>query len=47
MTANTLYEALEPHILWRQLLMPVFGEITADSAQSEVSMQPRRLSYAS
>ncbi|KAJ3774387.1 Dopey, N-terminal-domain-containing protein [Lentinula raphanica] len=35
MTANTLYEAVEPHIIWRQLLNAVFKEITDDVQQFE------------
>ncbi|KAG5733413.1 Protein dopey, partial [Termitomyces sp. T112] len=30
MTASTLYEAIEPHILWKQLLTVTFSEITGD-----------------
>ncbi|KAG6911306.1 hypothetical protein DXG01_002145 [Tephrocybe rancida] len=31
MTASTLYEAVEPQILWKQLLSPVFAEIVGDA----------------
>jgi len=30
MTASTLYEAVEPHIIWKQLLTSIFMEITGD-----------------
>jgi len=36
MTANTLYEAVEPQIMWKQLLVPIFAEITGDGTQFEV-----------
>lgn len=36
MTASTLYEAVEPEIIWQQLLAAVFLEITGDGAQFEV-----------
>jgi len=35
MTASTLYEAIEPQLLWKQLLMAVFTEIVADNKQFE------------
>ncbi|KAJ4470942.1 Dopey, N-terminal-domain-containing protein [Lentinula aciculospora] len=35
MTANTLYEAVEPHIIWRRLLSSVFQEIIGDGEQFE------------
>ncbi|KAK7063885.1 dopey-N domain-containing protein [Favolaschia claudopus] len=35
MTASTLYEAVEPHVLWKQLLGSVFKEITGDGSQIE------------
>ncbi|KAJ7204429.1 Dopey, N-terminal-domain-containing protein [Mycena pura] len=35
MTASTLYEAVEPHVLWKQLLSAVFDEITGDGTQTE------------
>lgn len=37
MTANTLYEAVEPQILWKQLLGPIFTEIVEHGNQFEVS----------
>lgn len=37
MMASTLYEAIEPQLLWKQLLMVVFTEIVADNKQFEVS----------
>ena len=36
MTANTLYEAVEPQIMWKQLLVPIFAEIV-DGSQFEVN----------
>ncbi|KAJ7103154.1 Dopey, N-terminal-domain-containing protein, partial [Mycena belliarum] len=35
MTASTLYEAVEPAVLWKQLLSAVFDEITGDGTQVE------------
>ncbi|KDQ31322.1 hypothetical protein PLEOSDRAFT_1102291 [Pleurotus ostreatus PC15] len=35
MTASTLYEAVEPQIIWKHLLTHVFGELTGDGAQTE------------
>ncbi|KAJ6520217.1 Dopey, N-terminal-domain-containing protein [Mycena sanguinolenta] len=35
MTAGTLYEAVEPPVLWKQLLSAVFEEITGDGTQTE------------
>ncbi|KAJ7269339.1 Dopey, N-terminal-domain-containing protein [Mycena haematopus] len=35
MTAATLYEAVEPPVLWKQLLSAVFEEITGDGTQTE------------
>jgi len=36
MTASTLYEAVEPQIIWRQLLSAMFSEITGDGEHFEV-----------
>lgn len=36
MTASTLYEAVEPSVLWKQLLSAVFSEITGDGTRVEV-----------
>lgn len=36
MTASTLYEAVEPPIIWKHLLTRVFGELTGDGTQTEV-----------
>lgn len=36
MTASTLYEALEPEILWKPLLTAILKEISGDGAQTEV-----------
>jgi hypothetical protein len=35
MTASTLYEALEPEILWKPLLSALFKEISTEDSQSE------------
>jgi hypothetical protein len=37
MTASTLYEAIEPQMLWKQLLTAVFAEIVSDKKQFEAS----------
>lgn len=36
MTASTLYEAVEPHIIWKQLLTAVFKEVAGDGSRFEV-----------
>jgi hypothetical protein len=36
MTASTLYEAVEPHTVWKQLLNSVLREILGESPQVEV-----------
>lgn len=36
MTASTLYEAVEPEILWRHVLTTVFDEIMGDGSKTEV-----------
>jgi len=38
MTANTLYEAVEPRIVWKQLLEAVTAEITGNGTHYEVSL---------
>ncbi|KAF9566957.1 hypothetical protein CPC08DRAFT_758587 [Agrocybe pediades] len=35
MTASTLYEAVEPQILWKHLVERVFSEITGDAGETE------------
>ncbi|TFY63318.1 hypothetical protein EVJ58_g3324 [Rhodofomes roseus] len=35
MTASTLYEAVEPHLLWKQLYSIVYSEITSQSTKCE------------
>lgn len=35
MAASTLYEAVEPHIVWKQLLNTILNELTADGMQNE------------
>lgn len=36
MTASTLYEAVEPNVIWRQLLSAFVSEITGDGHGFEV-----------
>lgn len=36
MTASTLYEAVEPHIIWKQFLNSIVSEIIGDGTQFEV-----------
>lgn len=36
MTASTLYEAVEPHIVWKQLLAAILSELTGDGLRNEV-----------
>ena len=36
MTASTLYEAVEPQILWKHLFSALFTEIETDSTEDEV-----------
>ena len=36
MTANILYEAVEPQIVWKQLLNAILNELTGDGSQNEV-----------
>lgn len=36
MTASTLYEAVEPQLLWKHLLSAVFSEIVGDGNSVEV-----------
>lgn len=36
MTASILYEAVEPHIVWKQLLNAILNELTGDGTQNEV-----------
>ena len=40
MTASTLYEAVEPHVVWKQLLAEFVTEITADGISFEVRGSP-------
>jgi len=40
MTATTLYEAVEPHIVWQQLLTAVLDELTGDGSRNEVRRAP-------
>ncbi|KAI0271467.1 Dopey, N-terminal-domain-containing protein [Gloeopeniophorella convolvens] len=35
MTASTLYEAVEPHIVWKQLLATILRELAGDGTQNE------------
>lgn len=34
--ASTLYEAVEPHIVWRQLLAAILNELIGNGSQNEV-----------
>ena len=36
MTAGTLYESVEPHIIWRQLLTAIVADITGGGLELEV-----------
>jgi hypothetical protein len=36
MTASTLYEAVEPNIIWKQLLTSIVADMTSDSSDLEV-----------
>lgn len=38
MTASTLYEAVEPRIVWRKLFEPLISEITGDGTRHEVNL---------
>jgi hypothetical protein len=40
MTANILYEAVEPHIVWKQLLTAILHELSGDGLQNEVRIIP-------
>ena len=35
MTASTLYEAVEPQVVWKQLLRSIISEITGERPQTE------------
>jgi len=35
MTASTLYEAVEPQVVWRQLLKSIISEITGETPRIE------------
>lgn len=35
MTASTLYEAVEPQVLWKQLLSAVVVDVTTDGSRCE------------
>lgn len=37
MTASTLYEAVEPQLLWKHILNVVFKEVTSDGTKAEVN----------
>ena len=36
MAASTLYEAVEPHIVWKKLLAPIILELTGSGFDFEV-----------
>lgn len=38
MTASTLYEAVEPQALWKQLFSKVFTGLMAEDGRSEVNL---------
>lgn len=40
MTASTLYEAVEPHIVWKQLLAAILSELNGDGSRNEVRVAP-------
>jgi hypothetical protein len=40
MTASTLYESLEPQIVWKQLLTAILNELTGDGLRNEVRITP-------
>jgi hypothetical protein len=40
MTASTLYEAVEPHIVWKQLLTAILNEFIGDGFRNEVRVAP-------
>lgn len=47
MTASTLYEAVEPQILWRHLLTSIFDEIMGDGTQTEVHLFDGKIMFES
>lgn len=46
MTASTLYEAVEPHTVWKQLLNYVILEILGDTLQVEVRNRENEVRFA-
>lgn len=44
MTASSLYEAVEPHVIWKQLLSAFVGEVLGDGKGFEVRMECNRQS---
>ncbi len=47
MTASTLYEAVEPHIVWKQLLTAILNELIGDGKQNEVrNTLSKKFSYS-
>jgi hypothetical protein len=40
MTASTLYEAVEPHIVWKKLLAAILSELIGDGLRNEVRVAP-------
>lgn len=44
MAASTLYEAVEPRILWKQIFTSILGDIRGDGSQDEVN--PETSSWA-
>lgn len=45
MTASTLYEAVEPQLLWKHVLTVVFDEITGDGTCVEVRNSRRYVKF--
>jgi hypothetical protein len=38
MTASTLYESVEPHVVWKQLLAAILSELAGDGLRNEVRL---------
>lgn len=45
MTASILYEAVEPHIVWKQLLAAILNELVGDGLQHEVRRVHSRVNF--
>lgn len=44
MTASTLYEAVEPHLLWTQLFSILLSNVTSENNGQEVCLLPNTIS---